>query len=158
MLVDSAAGYEYLSMLDVYSGYNQIYIAKENVSKIAFRSLGALGCYEWIVMPFGLKNVGACYQRAMNSMFHDFIGKFMQIYINDIVVKSSAENDNLNHLQRSFERMKKYGFKMNPLKCAFGVRAGDFLGFVVHKKGIEINQNKTKAILETKPPSTKKEL
>jgi len=91
-------------------------------------------------------------------MFHDFIGKFMQIYIDDIVVKSYAKKDHLDHLQKSFERMRKYGLKMNPLKCAFGVRAGDFLHFVVHKKGIEINQNKTKAILETKPPSTKKEL
>jgi len=59
-------------------------------------------------MSFGLKKVGACYQRAMNSMFHDFIGKFMQIYIDDIVIKSSAEKDHLDHLQNSFERMRKY--------------------------------------------------
>jgi len=91
-------------------------------------------------------------------MFHDFIEKFMQIYIDDIVVKSSSEDDHLNHLRQSFERMRQYGLKMNPLKCAFGVFAGDFLGFVVHKKGIEINQNKTNAIKETKSPSTKKEL
>jgi len=109
-------------------------------------------------MPFGLKNDGACYQRAMNSMFHDFIEKFMQVYIDDIVVESSSERDHLDHLQQSFERMRKYGLKMNPLKCAFGIRTCDFLGFVVHKKGIEINQNKTKAILETKKLSTKKEL
>jgi hypothetical protein len=82
----------------------------------------------------------------------------MQIYIDEIVVKSLSEEDHLEHLRLSFERMRKYGLKMNPLKCAFGVCAGDFLGFVVHKKGIEINQNKTKAILETKPPSTKKEI
>jgi len=158
MLIDSAVGYEYLSILDGYSGYNQKYIVEEDVSKTAFRCPGALGCYEWIVMSFGLKNAGACYQRAMNSMFHDFIGKFMQIYIDDIVVKSFAEKDHLDHLQRSFERMRKFGLKMNPLKCAFGVCAGDFLGIVVHKKGIEINQSKTKAVLETNPPSTKKEL
>jgi len=158
MLVDSAAGFEYLSMLDSYSGYNKIFIAEVDVSKTAFSCPGFLGCYEWIVMPFGLKNVGACYQRAMNSMFHDFIGKFMQVYIDDIVVKSSYEKDHLDHLRQSFERMRKFGLKMNPLKCAFGVRAGGFLGFVVHKKGIEINQNKTKVILETKAPSTKKEL
>ncbi|XP_050896046.1 uncharacterized protein LOC127102751 [Lathyrus oleraceus] len=114
MLVDSAAGYEYLSMLDGYSGYNQIFIAEEDVSKTAFRCLGAIGTYEWIVMPFGLKNARATYQRAMNSIFHDYIETFMQ--------------------------------------------AEDFLGFVVHKKGIEINQKKTKAIMETKAPSTKKEL
>jgi hypothetical protein len=121
MLVDSAVGFEYLSMLDGYSGYNQIYIAEDDVSKTAFRCPGALCCFEWIMILFGLKNAGACYQRAMNSMFHDFIGKFMQVYIDDIVVKSSAEKDHLDHLQRLFERMRKYGLKMNPLKCAFGV-------------------------------------
>jgi hypothetical protein len=85
MLVESAAGYEYLGILDGYSSYIQIYISEEDVLKTAFRCPGALGCYEWIMMPFGLKNVGACCQRAMNSMFHDFIGKFMQFYIDDIV-------------------------------------------------------------------------
>src|SRR3954464_8286096 len=158
MLVDSAAGFEYLSLLDGYSGYNQIFIADEDVPKTAFRCPGALGTYEWVVMPFGLKNAGATYQRAMNSMFHDFIDKFMQVYIDDIVIKSNSENGHLDHLRQSFERMRKYGLKMNPLKCAFGVHEGDFLGFVVHKKGIEINQNKTKAILELKAPETKKQL
>jgi len=61
------------------------------VSKTAFRCLGALGCYEWIVMPFGLKSAGTCYQRAMNSMFLDFIGKFMQVYVDDIVVKNRSK-------------------------------------------------------------------
>ncbi|WJX26318.1 hypothetical protein P8452_15256 [Trifolium repens] len=158
MLIDSAAGHEYLSMLDGYSGYNQIFIADDDIAKTAFRCPGALGTYEWVVMPFGLKNAGATYQRAMNSIFHDFIEIFMQIYIDDIVVKSSSSVDHLSHLKRSFERMRKCGLKMNPLKCAFCVRAGDFLGFVVHKKGIEINQNKTKAIMETKSPATKKQL
>jgi len=61
MLLDSAADFEYLGMLDGYSGHNQIYIAEEDVSKTAFRWSGAFSCYEWIMMPFGLKNVGACY-------------------------------------------------------------------------------------------------
>ena len=94
----------------------------------------------------------------MNSMFHDFIEKFMQVYIDNIVVKSSSEDNHLNHLRKSFERMRQYGLKMNPLKCASGVCAGNFLAFVVNKKGIEINHNKTKAIKETKAPTTKKEL
>ncbi|KAK2416228.1 hypothetical protein QL285_038643 [Trifolium repens] len=158
MLIDSAAGFEFLSMLDGYSGYNQIFIAEEDVSKTAFRCPGALGTYEWVVMPFGLKNAGATYQRAMNSMFHDFIDTFMQVYIDDIIIKSSSEDSHLVYLRQSFKRMREHGLKMNPLKCVFCVHAGDFLGFVVHKKGIEINQNKTKAILETKPPSTKKQL
>ena len=101
-------------------------------------------------MPFGLKIVGATYQRVMNSMLHDFIETFMQVYIDDIVIKSVSHEFHLDHLWKSFERMRKHGLKMNPLKCAFFVQAGDFLGFVVHKKGIEINQNKTKAIMSGK--------
>src|SRR3954464_12418712 len=158
MLVDSAAGFEYLSMLDGYSGYNQIFIAEDDVSKTAFRCPGAIGTYKWVVMPFGLKNAGATYQRAMNSIFHDFIETFMQVYIDNIVIKSVSDDSHLDHLSRSFERMRKHGLKMNPLKRAFFVQAGDFLGFVVHNKGIEINKNKTKAIMEPNPPSTKKEL
>src|SRR3954466_1688364 len=88
MLVDFATGYEYLSMLDGYSGYNQIFIAEEDVPKTAFRCLGAIGAYEWVVMPFGLKNAEETYQRAMNSIFHDFIETFMQVYIDDIMIKS----------------------------------------------------------------------
>lgn len=82
----------------------------------------------------------------------------MQIYIDDIVVNPVSTKNHIDHLRQSFDRMRKYGLKMNPLKCAFCVQAGDFLGFVVHKKGIKINQNKTKTIMEAKTPSTKKEL
>lgn len=102
------------------------------------------------------KNAGATYQRAMNAIFHDFIEKFMQVYIEDIVIKSSSQGDHLDHLRHSFDRMRKYRLKMNPLKCAFDVHTGDFLGFMVHKRGIKVNQNKTKAILDLKSPSTKK--
>ena len=110
------------------------------------------------MIPFGLKNVGATYQRAMNSIFHDFIETFMQIYIDDIVVKSVSGKGHIDHLRLSFERMRRHGLKMNPLKCDFCVQARDFLGFMVHKKGIKINKNKTKSIMEGKTPSTKKEL
>lgn len=158
MLVDFAAGHEYLSMLDIYSGYNQIFIAEEDVSKTMFRFQGASGTYEWVLMPFGLKNDGATYQRAMNSIFHNFIETFMQIYIDDIMAKFVSGKIHIDHLRQSFERMRKYGMKMNPLKCAFCVQPWDFLGFVVHKKGTEINQSKTKAIMEAKAPSTKREL
>src|ERR1044072_4154997 len=137
MLVDSAAGHEYLSLLDGYSGYNQIFIAEEHVPKTAFRCPGALGTDEWVVMPFGLKNAGATYQRVMNTIFHDFIETFMQVYIDDVVVKSESKNGYLDHLRQAFERMRKHDLKMNPLKCAFGVVACDFLGFVVHKKGLK---------------------
>ena len=84
---------------------------------------------------FWTKNDGATYQREMNFIFHDFIETFMQVYIDDIIIKSMSHEFHLDHLRQSFERMRKHGLKMNPLKCAFFVQAGDFLGFVVHKKG-----------------------
>ena len=82
----------------------------------------------------------------------------MQVYIDDVLVKSSSKTGHLDHPRQAFERMRKHSLKMNPLKCAFGVVASDFLDFVVHKKGIEIYQKKTKAIFNTAPPSTKKQL
>lgn len=89
-------------------------------------------------------------------MFHYFIETFMHVYINDMVIKSSSENGYLNHLRQSFERMRKHGLKMSPLKCAFYVHEGDFLVFLVHKKGIEINSNKKKSIQNTESPTKKK--
>lgn len=83
-------------------------------------------------MPFDLKNAGATYQRAMNTIFHYFIGRFMELYIDDVVVKSQSYDEHLEHLRSAFSRMKECDLKMNPLKCAFGVSAGNFLGFLVH--------------------------
>ena len=94
-LVDSTSGYKYLSFMNAYSGYNQIFISQEDMSKTAFRCPGANGTYEWLVIPFGLKSVGATYQRAMNLIFHDFIGKFMEIYIDDVVIKSDSKQVHL---------------------------------------------------------------
>ncbi|XP_059639120.1 uncharacterized protein LOC132281437 [Cornus florida] len=157
-LIDSAAKHEILSFMDGHSGYNQIYLAEEDVHKTAFRCPGSIGTFEWIVMPFGLKNAGATYQRVMNSIFHDMIGRFMEIYIDDVVVKSSAKRQHLEHLKRVFERMKIHKLKMNPLKCTFGVSAGNFLGFLVHKRGIEVDQNKVKAIINARAPANKKQV
>ena len=132
MLVDSTTNNELLSFMDGFSGYNQILIAIDDISKIAFRCLGSLGTLEWSVIPFGLKNVGATYQRAMNVIFHDMLGHHMEIYIDDIVVKSKKVAEHVNHLRKSFERMRLHQLKLNPLKCAFGVQAEIFLGFLVH--------------------------
>ena len=138
--------------MDGHSGYNQIFIAESNVHKTTFRCPGSIGTFEWVVMPFGLKNARATYQRAMNSIFHDMIGKYMEVYIDDIVVKSQHFDKHLKNLEKAFIRMRKHQLKMNSLKCAFGVTARSFLGFLVHNRDIEVDKNKTKAILQTKPP------
>ncbi|CAL8993414.1 unnamed protein product [Prunus brigantina] len=98
LLVDGAAKHELLSFMDGHAGYNQIFIAEEDVHKTAFRCPGAIGTYEWVVMPFGLKNAGATYQRAMNLIFHDLIGRTIEVYINDVVVKSPPKADHVGHL------------------------------------------------------------
>ncbi|GKU86485.1 hypothetical protein SLEP1_g1001 [Rubroshorea leprosula] len=130
-------------------------IQEAPIPKTAFRCLGAVGTFEWVVMPFGLKNAGATYQRAMNTIFHDMIGKFMEIYIDDVVVKSHGEADHLVHLRKAFERMRQHGLKMNTLKCAFRVSAGNFLGYLVHERGLEVDKNKARAVIEAKPPQNK---
>ncbi|GKV13619.1 hypothetical protein SLEP1_g24610 [Rubroshorea leprosula] len=158
LLVDGVARHKILSFMDGHSGYNQIFIADADVPTIAFRCPGAVGTFEWVVMPFGLKNAGATYQRATNAIFHDMIGKFMEIYIDDVVVKSNGEADHLVHLRKSFEQMRQHGLKMNPFKCAFGVSAGNFLGYLVHERGLEVEKNKGRAVIEAKPPQNKKEL
>ena len=158
MLVDSTANNELLSFMDGFSGYNQILIIVDDISKNAFRCPSSLGTFEWLVMPFGLKNAGPTYQRAMNAIFHDMLGHHMEIYIDDIVVKSKKATKYVNHLRKIFERMRLHQLKLNPLNCALGVQARNFLRFLVHQRGLEVDQNKAKAIISAKAPGNKKEL
>jgi hypothetical protein len=129
-----------------------------DISKTTFRCPGHIGLFEWIVMTFGLKNAGATYQRAMNYIFHELIGKIVEICIDDVVIKSLNHDSHLEDVKRTLECTRKHGLKMNPNKCAFGVSAGEFLGFLVHKGGIEVGKKSMKAIDEVVPPTNLKEL
>jgi hypothetical protein len=133
-------------------------MAEEDVSKTAFVCPGFVGLFEWIVVTFCLKNVGATYQRSMNLIFQDLLGIIIEVYIDDIVVKSASLNSHLADLRLAFEKMCRYDLKMNPLKCAFGVSAGKFLGFIVHEKGVEIDPKKIESIKKVQAPTCKKEL
>ncbi|KAK1594287.1 hypothetical protein QYE76_027248 [Lolium multiflorum] len=106
----------------------------------------------------GHKNAGATYQRAMNYIFHDLIGKLVEIYIDDVVVKSVSMEGHLEDLRHVLDRTRKFGLRMNPKKCAFGVTAGQFLGFLVHERGIEIGLKSQEAVRTMQPPTSKKEL
>jgi hypothetical protein len=117
-----------------------------------------MGLFEWVVMTFGLKNVGETYQQAMKLTFHDLIGIIMKVYIDDVVIKLARLDDHMADLQLSFERMRKYDLKMNPLKCAFCVLAGRFLGFIVHEKGIEMDTKQIEAIRRIQEPACKKDV
>ncbi|KAK1685906.1 hypothetical protein QYE76_046754 [Lolium multiflorum] len=150
-------GHKVLSFMDGNAGYNQIFMAPEDIHKTAFR-VPAVGLFEYVVMTFGLKNAGATYQRAMNYIFHDLIGKSVEIYIDDVVVKSVSMEGHLDDLRRVLDRTRKFGLRMNPKKCAFGMTAGQFLGFLVHERGIEIGLKSQEAVRTMQPPTTKKEL
>ncbi|CAL8157740.1 unnamed protein product [Prunus armeniaca] len=130
MLVDGAARNQMLSFMDDNVGYNQIMVAEEDIHKTAFMCPGHIGAFEYTVMPFGLRNAGATYQKAMNSVFHDMIGHSLEVYIDDVVIKSLEEGSHISNLRRTFLRMRQHKLKMNPKKCVFGVQAGNFLGFL----------------------------
>ena len=110
------------------------------------------------MMSFGLKNAGATYQRLMNKMFTHQIGRNVQVYVDDMLVKSLRKNDHLNDLQETFDTLRSYNMKLNPSKCVFEVTAGKFLGFMVSQRSIEVNPEKVWAIMELEPLRTVKEV
>ena len=109
-------------------------------------------------MSFGLKNAGATYQRLVNHIFRPQIGQNVEVYVNDMLVKSQDEGRHLNDLQEIFDTLRHYHMKLNPSKCAFGVSSGKFLGFMVSHRGIEANPDKIQAILDMKPSQNTKEI
>ena len=144
-LVDSTAGHELLTFMDAFSGYNQILMKKEDQEKTAFVTSQDLYCYN--VMPFGLKNASAMYQRLENQMFSKQIGRNMEFYVDDILVKRKEAKTHLEDLQETFDTLRRYRMKLNPVKCVFGVLSGKFLDFMVSHQGIETNPKKVRAIL-----------
>ena len=137
--------------MDAFSGYNQISMDPSDQEKTSFVTGQGTYCYR--VMPFGLKNAGATYQRPVNRMFQKQIGTFMEVYIDDMLVKSIKAELHITHLAEVFPILKSYNMKLNPVKCAFGVSARKFLGFIVNNRGIEANPNKIKVVLDMLPPS-----
>ena len=128
-LVDSTARYELLSFMDAFSGYNQIKMNKDDQERTSFVTSQGLFCYK--VILFRLKNTGAMYQRLMNKMFTHQIGRNVQVYVDDMLVKSLRKNDHLVDLQETFDTLQSYNMKLNPSKCVLGITTGKFLGFMV---------------------------
>jgi hypothetical protein len=113
LLVDAAAGHKVISFMDGNAGYNQIFMAIEDVSKTAFRCPRHIGLFEWIVMTFGLKNAGATYQRAMNYIFHELTSKIVEVYIDDVLIKSLNHKSHFDDVRKTLECTRKQGLKMN---------------------------------------------
>ncbi|KAI5343733.1 hypothetical protein L3X38_011609 [Prunus dulcis] len=155
-LVDATAGHELLSFMDAYSSYNQIFMHPPDSEHTAFITDKGLYCYN--VMPFGLKNAGATYQRLVNKIFAGYIGNIMEVYVDDMLVKSRTAEDHLQNLSIMFGILKDYRMRLNPKKCAFGVSSGKFLGFMISQRGIEANPEKIKAIIDMERPKMTKDI
>lgn len=155
-LVDSTAGCELLSFLDAFSGYHQIKMSREDEEKTAF--ITPNGCYCYTRMPFGLKNAGATFQRAMRACLGTQMGRNAEAYIDDIVVKTLQRDTLVNDLEETFCNLRKVNFKLNPKKCVFGVPSGKLLGFLVSHRGIEANPDKIKTIEQMEAPKRIKDV
>ena len=156
LILDATAGHELLSFMDAFSGYNQISMDPDDQEKTSFVTVQGTYCYR--VTLFGLKNAGATYQRLVNRMFQKQIGITMEVYIDDMLVKSTTAELHIAHLSEAFQILRNYNMKLNPTKCAFGVSAGKFLGFIVNHQEIEANPDKIKAVLDMPSPSGIKEV
>ena len=156
LIVDAITGHELLSFMDAFSSYNQISMDPDDREKTSF--VTAQGTYCYRVMPFGLKNARATYQRLVNRMFQKQIGTTMEVYIDDMLVKSTTAELHIAHLSEAFQILRNYNMKLNPAKCAFGVSAEKFLGFIVNHREIEANPDKIKVVLDMPSPSGIKEV
>ncbi|RDX92407.1 hypothetical protein CR513_25494, partial [Mucuna pruriens] len=142
VLVDNTAQHTFFSFMDGFFGYNQILMAPDDREKTTFITLW--GTFYYKMMPFGLKNARATYQRAMVALFHNMMHKEIEQHIED--------------LRKLFIRLRKYKLRLNPTKCTFGIKTGKLLGFVVNERGIEVDLDKIKAIREMPVPKIELEI
>ncbi|XP_074289290.1 uncharacterized protein LOC141614446 [Silene latifolia] len=155
-MVDATAGHEILTFLDAWSGYNHIKMYPGGQEKTAFTSERGIYCYN--VMPFGLKNAGSTYQSLVNMMFKEKIGQTMEIYIDNMVVKSKQASQDHQHLADTFSTLRKYQMKLNLTKCTFEVSSGKFMGYMVTQRGIEASTEQIRAILQLESPQKPKDI
>ena len=156
LLIDSAAGNAMFSSRDEFGRYNHIQMALKDEENTAFKT--PIGNFYYTMMPFGLKNAGATYQRLVNRMFSQQIGRNVEVYVDDMLVKSKDEADHLDDLEETFDTLHKYNMKLNPAKGVVVVALEKLLGFMVSQWGIEANLDKVKAIIEIKSPRTVNEV
>ena len=152
-----------MSFLDAFQGYHQIPLALEDQEKTAFVTptgnyhykvmpfVTPTGNYHYKVMPFGLKNAGSTYQRMMTRMFEPQLSKDIEIYVDDMVVKSKMVTEHLEDLGDIFDILRRHKLRLNASKCSFGMGSGKFLGYMVTHRGIKVNPDQIKAINDLKP-------
>ncbi|GJZ37757.1 reverse transcriptase domain-containing protein [Tanacetum coccineum] len=154
--IESLSGFRLKCFLDTYKGYHQIQMAEEYKEKTTFYTGERVFFYK--KMPFGLKNAGATYQRLVDKVFSHQIGRNLEAYVDDMVIKSTFEKEILKDMQETFKRFQSINMKLNPKKCSFGVEEGSFLGHLITKHGIKANPSKVKAVTDLDQPRTLKDI
>jgi hypothetical protein len=153
-LLQRVTGLGMISMLDGFSGYNQIRIKEEDMHKKTFTT--PWGTFEYLRMPFGLSNVGATFQRAMDYAFRGMIGKLTEIYQYDLTVFSKDGKTHINHLRQVLDRCREFGISPNPAKLVFGVNKGKLLGHIISKYGVKLDIERFESIGKVPLPKSKK--
>ena len=131
-------------------------MSPEDMEKALF--ITRLGTYCYRVMLFGLKNTRATYQRSVTTLFHDMMHRDVEVYVDDMIVKSRDRSNHLTTLERFFERIRQFRLRLNPKKCTFGVTSRKLLGYMVSERGIEADPDKIRVILDMLAPRTEREV
>ncbi|GJU63899.1 reverse transcriptase domain-containing protein [Tanacetum coccineum] len=143
--VESLCGFPFKCFLNAYKGYHQIQIAKEDEEKTAFITNQGIFCYT--KMPFGLRNAEATYQRLVDKAFHKQIGRNLEVYVDDLVIKSRTEDEIVRDMEETFQTLREINMKLNPKKCTFRIEEGMFFGYKVSTRGLKVCLDKVKAVL-----------
>jgi len=155
-LLDELFGAQYFSKLDLHSGYHQILVSPEDHYKTTFGTYQ--GLYEWLVMPFGLSNAPATFQALMNSVFAEFLGKFVLVFFDDILVYNTTWNTYIQHLSLVLSTMQRHSLFVKLSKCFFGQTQIDYVGHVVSQDGVKVDETKIQAIKQWVIPTSMKQL
>ncbi|GKE29969.1 reverse transcriptase domain-containing protein [Tanacetum coccineum] len=154
--VESLCGFPFKCFLDAYKGYHQIQMVKEDEEKTAFITSQGIFCYT--KMPFGLRNDGAAYQRLVDKAFHKQIGRNLEMYVDDLVIKSRTEDEIVGDIKETFKTLREINMKLNPKKCTFGVEEGMCLGYKVNTNGLKVCLDKVDAVLSLSSPKFLKDV
>lgn len=155
-IFDQLSGSSIFSTLDLKSGYWQIPMHSKDIPKTAF--ICSEGLFEWTVMPFGFCNSGQIFQRAMNEIFREFVGKFVFVYVDDIVIFSKTPEEHAKHLEKVLKKLKDYNLQVKYKKCTFAAPSVDLLGYRVGATGISPQPQKVECIKQMSPPTTVREI